>query len=287
MPTAAEPTRICVLDVDDLSRSPQTGTMHTFEWQRLARWCASPAVVADKASEGGFVLADLRNGIRRNSHVVSVSALAIDHDAGTIRLSGAHTALVAYTHIAYTTASHTVEAPRWRAIVAVSRPITVDEYRVLWAHVARHIEHAGVALDHARDACRLWYSPTIRTINSPFEWCACDGRPLDVDRLLVMAAAQIEKERRPRAPKPAPGRRDRYITVALEKAAAAVSSASHGDRHATLLKEAFGLARLDLDERQIASALLPAFVTAAGGHRQLEGRRAIRDAVRARKGDAA
>jgi hypothetical protein len=53
-----------------------------------------------------------------------------------------------------------------------------------------------------------------------------------------------------------------------------------------LSREAFALARLGLSDAEIADALLPAFLAAAGERREAEGTRTIRDAVRARRGAA-
>ena len=73
---------------------------------------------------------------------------------------------------------------------------------------------------------------------------------------------------------------------ALQKAAAALASASPGERHYALSREAFTLARLDVPTAEIESALLPAFAAAAGDTRMAEGVRTIRDAVKARRGAA-
>jgi hypothetical protein len=73
------------------------------------------------------------------------------------------------------------------------------------------------------------------------------------------------------------------VRGALRRAADTVIAASEGIRHYTLCKEAFSLTRLGLSESEIEATLLPAFVHSAGERRELEGRRTIRDAVRARQ----
>ncbi len=277
---------ICVFDGGDLRRRPQRGTMQKIEWRHLSQLCASPVVTPDKASEGGLTLADLRAGVRRNSHVVTVSALAVDYDVGALEPRAACLALSVYRHIVYSTASHMPDAPRWRAIVALARPTTATEYRDVWRLFAGVVEPAGIKLDKTKDACRLWYAPTIRTLDSEFYWCACEGRALDVDRLVAEARRRREREQKQEPAPSAPRHRDRYVASALRCALAALAGADEGDRHATLRDEAFSLARLGLDAGEIAAALMPTWIGKTGRDREAEGRRTIRDAVRARGGAA-
>jgi hypothetical protein len=72
------------------------------------------------------------------------------------------------------------------------------------------------------------------------------------------------------------------LAVYLSRPTIGVAKASDGERHYTLSKEAFCLARLDLTEREIALALVPAFVAVAGEPRRREGERTVRDAIAAR-----
>jgi hypothetical protein len=272
-----------------LARAPQVGIHVSETWAGFVRWASHPVTAPAKDAEGGFTLATLREGVRRKAHVESVTALAMDHDDGSVSADEAHAALSSVAHVVFTTASHTLERPRWRAVVPFDRHPTADEYGRVYPIAAAQFTAAGIALDPStKDACRLWYSPTVKP-GAPFAVVVGDGEPIRVDRLLAIAE-EIERAKPPRpvVQPPAPEHRDRYVQAALQKAADAVSSASEGARHFTLSREAFTLARpeLRLDEGQIVSALLPAFVGAAGERREYEGRRTIRDAVRAARGQS-
>jgi len=269
-------------------KRPQIGVPLHLTWRELARWLSDPLLSQDKASHGGFTLAKLRNGVRRKSHVLGASALGIDYDGGAASLARAHAAFASLRHIAYTTASHVPTAPRWRVIVGLCRSASVDEYALLWRHAARMLAARGIVLDPgAKDACRLWYVPTVRP-GAVFESCACDGASLDVDAVTANALAWEERERARSRVKAAHAKGmehdDRYVRAALRRAADAFATATPGERHLLLCREAFKLARFEITEHEIASVLLPAFVACAGEARRLEGERAIRDAFRARRG---
>ena len=180
------------------------------------------------------------------------------------------------------------EKPKHRIVLLPSRPILPGEWPILWPKFASAIDAAGiVGLDHGcKNINRLYFACVTR---SPAAWLgarALTGRPVDVDAMLVAARADRAIEEARHAARRAAAlpvrHQDRYVRGALERARANVESASEGGRHDVLLREAFSLARLDLDEATIADALLESFVARAGEHRRREGERAIRDAVAAR-----
>jgi hypothetical protein len=281
-----EPLTVTLLPPDALRRKPQRGRVWLASWQWLAHWTNCPAVCDNKADEGGIVLADLDGGVRRATSVRAVTALVLDHDAGTVRPTTAHAELAEYRHVIHTSASHTPEAPRWRAYIALSRTIAPAEYGPIWRRAADVVTSSGIPVDRsAADPCRLWYSPTIRTPASPFEHFAGEGRPLDVDRMLAQALADEAEIERSRKKPPPPQHDDRYAAGALRRAAAAVTGATTGDRHHTLCQQAYSLARLpQLTDSAIVDALMPAWRSAAGDSRAREGERTIADAISARKG---
>jgi hypothetical protein len=137
-----------------------------------------------------------------------------------------------------------------------------------------------IADEGAKDASRVSYAP-VRRPGAGYRFRVVGGAPLDARAVL---AAQPPPPPRAVARPVAPDHRDAYVRGALRRAAEAVGSAAEGIRHHTLSKEAFGLARLGLVQYEVEAALLPAFVAAAGERRENEGRRTIRDAVRARQG---
>ena len=73
-----------LLGPERLALRPPRGIRLEVTFRELVRWVEHPIVTADPASAGAFVLASLRDGIRSSDHVESVSALALEHDAGTM-----------------------------------------------------------------------------------------------------------------------------------------------------------------------------------------------------------
>ncbi len=164
------------------------------DWDGLLRWIGNPVRATAKEEHGAFCLAEL-NGPRCEANVARVTALGLDGDETGMPVARAHALLSGYRHVVYTTFSSTVEAPRWRAIVALSRPATGDEHARYIGNVHANLRDAGAPLDSsAVDPCRLWYLPCVRP-GGHWECYASDGRPFDVDAALV-TAAELEAEAR-------------------------------------------------------------------------------------------
>jgi hypothetical protein len=251
-PRAADEIVMTVIGPQHLRRKPQSGARVVETWDRSVQWWLHPVVSTDKASAGGFVLADLRDGIRRRDHVIAVSAIAFDHDAGTVSAADAHAHFGKYRHVVYTTASHTPERPRWRVVGSVSRPMSVEEHAIVWPWTARLLEARGVIVDRATsDPCRLWYTPTVRP-GAAFESYVGNGFALNVDNVLAVAKAAAEQPKSITTTAAARGSPAR----ALECAAKTVASAPVKQRNPTLFHEAYALGRFEaLSVDQIDRAL--------------------------------
>jgi hypothetical protein len=286
--TGEEPFPLTVFAPEKLLRTPQVGAHIPETWAGFLRWVSAPVVAVTKDAEGGFTLATLLGGVRRKANVVSVTALALDHDEGSTNAAAAHEAVGLYAHVVFTTHSHTPERPRWRAVIPFDRPVSGAEYEAIYRFAVAVLVKDGVVLDETtKDPCRLWYVPAVRFRGAPFEVHIGEGRPLRVDLMLESIAKA--KAREPKRPPPAAvldEHRDRYVRGAIRSGEQAVASASEGSRHLVLSQQAYGLARpaLHLSEAQVMGALLPAFIHAAGERRAHEGERTIRDAYRARRG---
>ena len=165
-------------------------------------------------------------------------------------------------------------------------PVNAAPYEDAHAVVRARLRTEGaIADDGAKDASRLSYCP-VRREGAGYRFRVTSGRLLDGCRV----AASLPKRPPPpprSAPIPSVGiQADKYKAAALRRAAENLASASPGARHETLNKEAYGLARLGLSEREIADALMPTAVHVMGDARRWEAARAIRDAVTARRGAA-
>jgi hypothetical protein len=252
-------------------------------WAELVRWISAPIVTTDKASAGGFVLARLREGIRRKDHVITVSSLAFEHDAGTYPIGKAHEALSRYRHVVYSTWSSTPEHPRWRAIIATSKEMTPDEHSVVWNVAARRID---APLDAAcKDPCRLWYAPTVRSDGS-HQVLHSDGSVLDVDAVVAGARTTAAKAKTTAAVSTATkSTGDEYIAKAIERECRSVAAASSGERNKTLNRATYSLARFDraiLPADVIERSLLAAARQA--GLSEHEAKRTILSGLTARRG---
>ncbi len=276
-----------VLDVlrisrEQFSRTPQVGGPRRPTWRALAAFLSRPIIGEAKDIAGGYSPALYEGDVRRKANLVHVGACVLDVDeGGDVDVVAA--SLRQYDAIVHETFSSMPDASRCRALVRLAVPIDGSTYERLHAIVRRRLGATGIVVDEgAKDASRLSYMP-VRRPGAAYRFRVVQGRALNA--AAVLAGQPPPPPRRP-VQLPRPEHRDAYVRRALERAAGEVSAASAGVRHYTLSKEAFSLARLGLDEGEIARALLPSFVNAAGERREHEGARTIRDAVRARRGAA-
>ena len=89
--------------------------------------------------KGGFVGGILKDGKRNGANVLSRSMLTLDADKATKAFLDDFKASFPYSAILYSTHSHTLESPRVRVIVPLSRDITAEEYAAVSRYVAADI----------------------------------------------------------------------------------------------------------------------------------------------------
>jgi hypothetical protein len=261
---------------------PQVGLSLQMTWGELARWLSHPTVGEAKDEAGAWSPALYRDGVRRKAALVRSHAIVVDVDEGG-DVERVAAAVARYSAILHSTFSSTSAAPRCRITLALAAPIDASTYEATHAIVRAHLRAVGIRADEgAKDASRLSYAPVIRP-GASYHYRRIDGGPLDARAVLAAQPAPPPRRARHRLD---PRHADAYVRAALRRAADAVAGSSPGTRHYMLSREAFFLARLDVDEEQIASALLAAFVASAGEGRENEGRRTIHDAVQARRGVA-
>jgi hypothetical protein len=257
--------------------TPQRGLACHMTFAELARYLSRPVVAEAKDSHGAWTPALYRDGVRRKLALVHVEALVVDVDEGG-DVSAVAAALARYRAIVHSTFSSTHKAPRCRIVLALATPVDARTCERAHAIVRAHLAARGFVADEAaKDASRVSFSPCIRP-GASFDFAEVHGEPIDAAALAAVAASPL-----PTPPARPVGTHDRYSKGAIKRAARAVRSAREGSRHATLYREAFSLARLQLDETAIAGALLPAATRA--GLPKTEAARAICDAVRARRGE--
>jgi hypothetical protein len=211
-----------------------------------------------------------------------VCALVVDVDEGG-DVARVASALVNYRAVVHSTFSSSSDAPRCRIVLALAEPVDGATYEQTHAVVRAHLQAAGIVADEgAKDASRLSYAPVVRA-GSEYHYRTTDGAGVDVGAVLAaqpraLPSACFHTLRRDHP--------DAYVRAALRRASSAVTAAPVGARHVTLNREAYALARLDVEEEVVAGVLLPAFVCSVGEEGRREGERTIRDAFRARRGGA-
>lgn len=278
---ACEEREIDVLYIspEQFRGKPQVGTRCKMEWDSFAAYLSRPSVGNAKDVAGGYSPALYVDNIRRKAGVRCVWALVVDVDeCGDVdRVADA---VAGYRAIVHETFSSTNDAPRCRLLLRLAEPIDAATYDRLHPVVRGHLRAAGIIADEgAKDPSRLSFSP-VRRPDAGYRFRTTKGRPLDAARVLAAQPPKVT----PRPVVSAPKHADAYVGAALRRAADAVASATPGDRHYALCREAFTLGRLELRDDEIEGALLPAAVASMGEARKREAERAIRDALRARRG---
>ena len=132
---------------------------------------------------GGFVGGALREGKRRNGHVLCRSMLTLDMDYAIPSIWEQIDALYDWACALYSTHSHTPENPRLRLIIPLSREVSEDEYPALGRMVAKEI---GIDMfdDTTYEPARLMYWPSTPS-EGEFIYEEKDGPFLDPDEYLA------------------------------------------------------------------------------------------------------
>jgi hypothetical protein len=291
---------ILVLQKADLVRKPQVGSGGTaITWADFARPLSrsvegDPTLLPDEAKKarGGWAGGLYTDHHRAKAKLVATQLMTIDIDANgdTDRAASAFASMKTIIHSTY---KHTPAKPRCRVIIVLSEPCSSPQmytagHKALCQVLFRWGYQAGDLDEGAHDACRLNYWPMHQRGIAP-RFVQTSGRPLDLAQLLAAnpPPPRPTTQRRPSTSAQA-SRSDAYKAGALRRARDAMRSATEGDRHAFLFRQAAGLARpgLGCSDDEIIGALLDAFVGVAGSDREAEGERTIRDAIEAGRSGA-
>lgn len=108
---------------------------------------------------GGFVAGELKEGRRKNGHVVSRSLITLDADFAPQDLWDDIATFTTYALLAYSTHKHTPKKPRLRILIPLSRKVTPEEYEAIARKLANDI-----GIDYFDDTtyqpARLMYWPS-------------------------------------------------------------------------------------------------------------------------------
>ncbi len=161
------------------------GQRFTTTWSKLLERLSLPRISADKHAVPGLSLATFAGDRRALANVERVFAVGLDLDEA-VDLSDLRGRFNAHAAFVHTTWSSTLFAPRCRVFLLLSRPVTGDEYRRVYRHIAGIVEAGGLVVDRAAsDPSRFWFLPCVREEGSAFVYWTCTGGPVDVGAALA------------------------------------------------------------------------------------------------------
>jgi hypothetical protein len=281
----------------ELLKVPHIGKGLRMTWPTFVEFLRSTVAQGDpslpfdvaKRARGGWVGGEWADNHRLGTKFISTQLLTIDVDAnGDIDRIAA--AFAPYTKLIHSTYKSTPDKPRARLVLVLSEPCRDKaQYKAVHKFLRSKMVAAGWSAtdldDGASDCTRLNYFPMHQVGVEP-RVLATDGALVDVAR--IVEATRLGKapaRKAPGQPPPtsSPRTGEAYRQGALRRAHEAMASATDGDRHALLFREAASLARPELgcSDEEIEQALLGPFLDVAGETRADEGARTIRDAIAA------
>lgn len=172
-------------------------TEHAWTWQHLRAYLTTPRLFSPGDRENLrlplWAPATFAGRQRSADTVLEVSCLVLDFDHGA-HLAGVLERWGAWAHIVHTTWSHTVEAPRFRCVLPLARPVPAARWPACWAWAAQH----DPAIDPAcKDASRGYFPPALQRPDAPW-WSGVHGAPRLLDLLeLVPDASPTRDASRP------------------------------------------------------------------------------------------
>lgn len=168
----------------------------------------APILEKDPRVVPGVFVGTLGSHRATANNVLSHTALVLDLDTAVPQDVPSRVDALGWDAVTYTTASHTGVAPRLRVVALISRPVTPDEYKLLfrWAGTA-----LGVELDPSASAgAHRFFLPHIAPGSEAellgLQSWRSHGEPIDVDP--IVAEEPLPREPASQAPKAgAPARR--------------------------------------------------------------------------------
>ncbi len=166
-------------------RNPKGQRVRT-TWAKLVARLSEPRTCAVKLDLPGFALATFKGDRRSLANVEKVYAVGLDLDerVNWHEMRDRFSRSASFLH---STWSSTLSEPRARVFLLLSRPVNGQEYRLVYASVARVAERGGLVVDRAAsDPSRLWFLPAVKH-GAPFTKYMGEGPPVDVDAAIAAA----------------------------------------------------------------------------------------------------
>jgi len=119
--------------------------------------------VDDKLALPAWSPARFRPGeLRKSANVEEVSCLVFDFDGGNPEVALA--AWPDHLVVLHTTWSHTQDAPRFRLVIPLARPVPLSRWRAAWLWAADRAAGADAA---CKDPARLYFRPALSRPDAP------------------------------------------------------------------------------------------------------------------------
>lgn len=133
-----------------------------------------PDTENSKRAQGMFTPVEFHENHRKSDNARAVHAIVIEHDDGTVAVDNAAEVLARLDLIAtiYTSFKHTVERPRWRAVLPLHTPIKAKE-RLEYVR-ALNGEYGGVIAPESETLSQCWFYGGYAE-GSPFDCRRIDG----------------------------------------------------------------------------------------------------------------
>jgi hypothetical protein len=121
-----------------------------------------PKPAATKDSLARWALVEFRESYRCNANFLRGHGITFDVDDGTT-IDQLRVAFAGLYVVIHSTFGASAEAPRWRVIVLLDRPVeSVEEHDRVWRWLAMKLEAVGGRPEYgARDAAHAWAVPAI------------------------------------------------------------------------------------------------------------------------------
>lgn len=128
------------------------------------------------------------------ANIATVHAVVLDYDGKpqAVSIERAQEVWGVFEHVIYTTFQHTPDKPRFRVVMPLTRPVTTDEFRRVWAWVHAFASERGVGFDPLSDPGRIYYIPTRRP-GAPHLYAYKTELVLDPDIILGIAPQVVAR----------------------------------------------------------------------------------------------
>jgi replicative DNA helicase len=153
------------------------GELVSTTWEMLFGELSRVAPFRGDSEHPGWSAAVFEGDQRAKAGVLQVTAAVLDYD-GTASIARALETWAGHLGLLHTTRKHRDEAPRFRVVLPLRRPVSAFEWDHMWQRLQEHCD--GASDPAAKDASRFWYVPGI-VDGGEFASKRLDGAALDPD----------------------------------------------------------------------------------------------------------